>query len=318
MRILICLQILFLLILGKFDSEAQYISIQGISPVHAVNITKKTTTNKQTTPASASPITQLSPTTNPVVGANPYLNNTPMPTKGRRIALLIGNGTYNFGGSLGENPKNDVQDLGKALTALGFEVKILVDANLQNVKQAIKTFQEKITGAEMATFFYAGHGMEIAGKKYIIPVDAQLKRPEDLDDFAYNIDFLFRRLKTGGAKHNLIVLDACRNDPFQIQARANIETERAWKDANVFSPIQLNRFNAGNVYLAMATDWGNKAKNGYGRNGVYTTQLLKFLKSGERLERVFDLTGIQVKRETQMEQNPQFFKEVSIADEFIF
>lgn len=313
MRILICLQVLFLLMLGKFDSEAQYISIQGISPVHAVNITKKTTTNKQTTPANAAPVLLVTPT-----GTNPYLNNTPMPSKGRRIALLIGNGTYNFGGSLGENPKNDVQDLGKALTALGFEVKILIDANLQNVKQAIKVFQEKITGAEMATFFYAGHGMEIAGKKYIIPVDAQLKRPEDLDDFAYNIDFLFRRLKTGGAKHNLIVLDACRNDPFQIQARANFETERAWKDANVFTPIQLNRFNAGNVYLAMATDWGNKAKNGYGRNGVYTTQLLKYLRAGERLERVFDLTGIQVKRETQMEQNPQFFKEVSIADEFIF
>lgn len=282
-----------ILLLKSFCMEAQTLKQEEFkSPPHNISIKKKVLVPTQT-----------------VVTA-------PTVTKGKRVALLIGNGLYQYGNSLGENPKNDANDMGQALKALGFDVNIITDANLQNMKTAIKSFQDKIAGAEMAAFFYAGHGVEIEGTKYIIPVDAQLKSPEDANDDAYNIESLFRRLRSGGAKHNLIILDACRNDPFRA---SNDKTHRAWGDTDRgFTPININKIDEGNVYLAMATDWGNKAQNGTGRNGIYTSQLLKQLKAGERLDRVFDLTGIAVKTTTQRKQNPQFFKEVSIDNEFFF
>ncbi len=234
--------------------------------------------------------------------------------KGRREAILIGNTEYVYGTKLGENPINDVQDLANKLKSLGFHVVVVTNATLTTTKQAIRAFEERIKGAEIAAFFYAGHGMEIAGKKYIIPIDAQLKSTVDADDDAYNIETLFLRLRNAGAKHNLIILDACRNDPFKNDA-----TERAWGDnSRGFTPIELKKMPEGNVYLAMATGWGLKAANGKGRNGTYTTSLLKTLQEGVRLEKIFDRTAIDVKKQTQNAQNPQFVKEVSLEEEFVF
>ncbi|MEA5138627.1 caspase family protein [Arcicella rigui] len=237
----------------------------------------------------------------------------------KRVALLIGNSDYKHGTRLGENPINDANDMGQTLQSLGFDVKVITNGTLQTIKDAIKTFQEKIKGAEMATFFFAGHGIEINGKKYIIPVDAQLKTPADANDDAYNIETLFERLKSGNAKHNLIILDACRNDPFKEVDILSKGEERAWSNTDRgFSAIELNNVPSGNIYLAMATGWGKKAQNGTGRNGVYTGQLLKQIKSGERLEKVFDRTGINVKEETKQKQNPQFLKEPTHDNEFVF
>ncbi len=236
-------------------------------------------------------------------------------SKGKREAILIGNTEYVYGTKLGAPPINDVQDLANKLKLLGFNVVVVTNATLATTKQAIRAFEERIKEAEIAAFFYAGHGMEIGGKKYIIPIDAQLKSPVDADDDAYNIETLFLRLRNAGAKHNLIILDACRNDPFKEDA-----SERAWGDngSRGFTPIELKRMPQGNVYLAMATGWGLKAANGEGRNGTYTASLLKTLQAGIRLEKVFDRTAIDVKKQTQNAQNPQFVKEVSLDEEFVF
>ncbi|MEA5138975.1 caspase family protein [Arcicella rigui] len=245
--------------------------------------------------------------------------NISRPPKKKRIALLIGNSKYQYGTSLGNNPINDANDMGERLKSLGFEATVIINANLQTIKESIKLFQIKVKDAEIATFFYAGHGVEIDGKKYIIPVDAELKSPIDARDDAYNIETLFDRLQSGGAIHNLIILDACRDDPFRAQELSYSNTSRGWSNVSRgFTPIELEKTDNGNTYLAMATSWGKKAQNGDGRNGVYTANLLKNLRAGERLEKVFDKTGINVKEETQQKQNPQFIKEISLDREFTF
>ncbi len=251
------------------------------------------------------------------INKNAVFEPIPTTSKGRKEALLIGNTTYMYGNKLGENPINDVQDLANKLKNLGFNVVVDTNATLATIKQDVRAFQERIKGAEIAAFFYAGHGMEIGGKKYIIPIDAQLKSPIDADDDAYNIETLFSRLRNAGAKHNLIILDACRDDPFKKKDDAS---HRAWGDntSRGFTPIELNKIPEGNVYLAMATGWGLKAANGEGRNGTYTSSLLKNLQPGIRLERVFDKAAIDVKKQTQNTQNPQFVKEVSLDEEFVF
>lgn len=279
----------------SFGSKAQMSQVEGQSPSRAVSIKKASTT--------------VNPTPQPIVVQ-----------RGKREALLIGNGNYQFGNKLGQNPINDANDLAKALTSLGFTVKVISDASLATLKQAVRDFEVRIKGAEMAAFFFGGHGIETGGKKYIIPIDAQLKSPTDAEEDAYNIEVLFKRLRTGGAKHNLIVLDACRNDPFKEANPNDPEEARAWGDDTNrgFTPIELNKMPEGNLYLAMATGWGRKAQNGTGKNGTYSSGLLKQIKAGERLERVFDRTAIDVKKSTKNAQNPQFVKEVSIEEEFIF
>lgn len=286
-----------LLFIKSFCIKAQELKQEEFkSPSHNVSIRKKVLVPTQT-----------------VVTA-------PTVAKGKREALLIGNTDYKYGLKLGDNPINDANDLGNTLRKLGFNVKIITNADLATIKQSVRDFELRIKGAEMATFFFAGHGIETGGKKFIIPVDAQLKTPTDTEDDAYKIETLFQRLKRAGAKHNLIILDACRNDPFREEDPNIPETERAWgneKDRG-FTPIELEKMTEGNIYLAMATGWGRKAQNGTGKNGVYSASLLNELKAGERLERVFDKAGINVKTKTSNRQNPQFVKEVSIDDEFFF
>ncbi|GAA4418462.1 caspase family protein [Nibrella viscosa] len=229
---------------------------------------------------------------------------TPAPASGKRLALVIGNSTYQYGSSLQGRPLNDAQDMAARLRSLGFQVLLHTDANQQAMRQALLSFSQQIDRrTEVAMVFYAGHGIEVGGQNYLIPTDARLTRPSDANLEAINVQMLLNELKTSGATFCVAVLDACRNDPFRYwPATVRADDDRGFK---VISDLA----GEGNMYLAMATGWKNVAQNGTGRNGVYTESLLNYLRAGQTIESVFQDAAVEVKERTQQRQNPQLITE---------
>ena len=128
-----------------------------------------------------------------------------------RVALVIGNGAYEQQGRL-PNPPNDAADMGAALDRLGFQVTSVIDADVDAMLDALDAFETRAASADVALVFFVGHGIEVAGRNYLIPVDAELAREDRVDREAISLDRLLE--KTAGARLQLVILDACRNNPF--------------------------------------------------------------------------------------------------------
>ena len=127
-----------------------------------------------------------------------------------RVALVVGNSTYAHIGRL-PNPENDAADVSAALGRLGFEVTTTLDAGLTEFTQALRAFTRRSAGADVSLVFYAGHGIEMDGVNYVVPVDARLERDVDVRFETVTLDDLL--VSTAGASLRLVVLDACRNNP---------------------------------------------------------------------------------------------------------
>ena len=127
-----------------------------------------------------------------------------------RAALVVGNSSYAHIGRL-PNPANDAADVSAALGRLGFEVTTTLDAGLTELNQALRAFTRRSAGADVALVFYAGHGLEMDGVNYVVPVDARLERDTDVRFETVTLDDLLA--VTAGASLRLVILDACRNNP---------------------------------------------------------------------------------------------------------
>ncbi len=132
---------------------------------------------------------------------------------GKRIALVIGNGNYI--GSILANPENDARSMTDILKKLGFEVYSYKNLNGSQMKRAIDEFGSKLKGNDVGLFYYAGHGLQAKGYNYLIPVDAQLTTEEQVEYDCVRADRVLALMETSGTKVNVIVLDACRNNPFE-------------------------------------------------------------------------------------------------------
>jgi hypothetical protein len=141
-----------------------------------------------------------------------FLLGLAQPSDAKRIALVMGNGTYAHAGLL-TYPPNDARDVGAALSTLGFDVKVVVDADLGAMQSAVKALARDAEGADVVLAYYAGHGIEIGGQNYLIPVDAKLAKALDAPKEALALDTVMREVSAHG-KFRLIVLDACRDSPF--------------------------------------------------------------------------------------------------------
>lgn len=143
---------------------------------------------------------------------------TPAIPAGARVALVIGNGAYGRMGRL-RNPANDAAAVGKALTAIGFSVEIVTDANRETMARSLRAFSDKADRAEIAMVYYSGHAVQIprggAMENYLLPVDAQLSDIRDAEDEAIGLGRVMERV--GRAKTRIVVLDACRDNPFAAQ-----------------------------------------------------------------------------------------------------
>ena len=183
----------------------------------------------------------------------------------KRIALIIGNSNYKFAPSL-ENPKNDANDMCTALKNLGFEVFCYQNQKTKReMKDAVIRFSERLSSHHgVALFFYAGHGMQVKGENYLIPTDVELKTEADIEDETLNVNYLMAQLEYSKNPFNIVVLDACRNNP----------VSRGWRSVSRgLAPIDAP---TGSVIL-FSTAPGKEAFDGQGRNGLFTKHLLNVL-----------------------------------------
>lgn len=184
----------------------------------------------------------------------------------RRVALVIGNGAYQIGPL--ENTLNDAEQIAQAFEEIGFD-KVILHRNLGLVSmmRALRDFNREVADAEVAVVFYAGHGTEVAGRNYLIPVDARLAKAADIDLEAIALDTVLSQL--GSAQRlKLVILDACRNNVFQL-ANARRSLSRG------LSRIEPDD----NTLVAYAAKDGTTASDGEGRNSPFTTALLTHLRT---------------------------------------
>ena len=190
-----------------------------------------------------------------------------------RVALVVGNSTYAHIGRL-PNPDNDARDMAAALRRLGFEVTTELDADRVELTEALRAFTRRSAGADVALVFYAGHGIEMDGVNYLVPVDARLERDVDVRFETVTVDDLL--VSTSGASLRLVILDACRNNPL---ARS-MQRTAATRTVSGGSFADLNEDLLGNETLvAYAAAAGTTAADGRGRNSPYTAALLSHLET---------------------------------------
>lgn len=195
----------------------------------------------------------------------------------KRVALVIGNGAYPNVGEL-PNPPNDAKLMAKTLRALDFDVIERINAGQKDMKKAIKLFGEKLEEAgkdAVGLFYFAGHGVQVGGTNYLIPVNVDIQDESDVDIEAVSANTVQQQMAYAGNRLNLIVMDACRNNPFK----------RSFRSAS----RGLARMDASKgTLIAYATSPGDVAADGSGGNSPYTEALSKaLLTPGLTVERVF-------------------------------
>ena len=219
-----------------------------------------------------------------------------------RVALVLGNSTYAHIGRL-PNPGNDAADMAAALRRLGFEVTTTLDADRGELNDALRAFTRQSAGADVSLVFYAGHGIEMDGVNYLVPVDARLERDVDVRFEAVALDDVL--VSTTGASLRLVVLDACRNNPL---ARS-MQRTGASRSVSRGSFGDLDESLLGNETLvAYAAAAGTTAADGTGRNSPYTSALLAYLEEPVELLTLFRQVRAQVLATTNGEQRPHEYQ----------
>jgi hypothetical protein len=220
-----------------------------------------------------------------------------------RVALVIGNSAY--AGAPLLNPANDARAMGEALRRLGFTVVELRDGNKQQMSDAIAKVQESLKGKQgVGILYYAGHGLQLDWRNYMVPVNANLSKASDVPEQTIDISSVIDAFKSAGNRMNILVLDACRDNPF-----SNTATGKGL--AQLDAPP--------GTFLAYATAPGNVAEDGDLKtgNGLYTQYLLEELKKPTAgIEDVFKRVRLQVRLKSEGRQIP--WESTSLEEDFYF
>ncbi|MBI5329065.1 MAG: caspase family protein [Betaproteobacteria bacterium] len=219
---------------------------------------------------------------------------------GQRLALVIGNGAYREAPL--KNPVNDARALSAKLRALGFEVMLGENLGQREMSRMVVQFGERLAGRDVGMFFFAGHGIQIKGKNYLIPVDALIRSENSVRAETVDVDAVLDQLTPSPL--NVVILDACRNNPFERRFRS-VSGGLAQMDAPK------------GTLIAYATSPGKVALDGEGENSTYTTALLRALgEPGLPLESVFKRVRGEVARMTGDLQVP--WEASSLTGDFFF
>ncbi len=195
----------------------------------------------------------------------------------RRIALVVGNAAYTSAGALA-NPVNDANDIAAALKGLGFEVFSGTDLDKRSFDMKLREFSRALPKSDVALFFYAGHGLQVSGRNFLVPVDAQLQGERDLDFEGVSLDFVLKQMELErDGKTSIVLLDACRDNPL---AR-NLARTMGTRSAAVGQGLAQVQAGVG-TFVAYSTQPGNVALDGQGRNSPFTAALTKALSQPER------------------------------------
>lgn len=214
----------------------------------------------------------------------------------KRIALVIGNADYTEGSKL-KNPVNDANLITQTLKSLGFRVMQFNNLKKTDFERAIRDFSTALADYNVALFYYAGHGVQVDGENYLLPVDAKLQDKRDVRFEAVKVRFAIEEFENHPDNVNIVILDACRNNPFRSWARGGSEG---------FKPM-----NIGGTLVAFATAPDATASDGTGSNGLYTEELAKQMLINQPLEAVFRETRRAVLSRSSRTQNPQEWSQLT-------
>ena len=187
---------------------------------------------------------------------------------GQRVALVIGNGSYAHAPALA-NPLNDAADMGGALERLGFEVTRIENADVETLRRGLHEFKRAASVSDVAVLFYAGHGIEVDGRNFLVPVDARLQSDDDVEFETVPLELVSRAVE-GARELRLIILDACRDNPFAAAMQRAGATRSIGRGLARVEP-------SGDTLVAYAAKEGAVAEDGEGRNSPYTAALLAHL-----------------------------------------
>lgn len=220
-----------------------------------------------------------------------------------KTALVIGNSNYKLMPLA--NPENDATDIAKKLEFMGFQVIFATNKSKLEIKQLIREFAQTLKQRSgVGLFFYAGHGVQIDGNNYLIPTDFNVKSAYEVSDSSIDVGLITGAMEEAGNPLNIIVLDACRDNPFPRKSRSGTRGL-----ARIIS--------ASGTIIAYSTGPGNVAADGDGRNSPYTKYLLKHMDSqGLTIEQVFKRVRVDVENSTNGEQLP--WETSSLRGDFYF
>jgi len=207
----------------------------------------------------------------------------------KRYALVIGNSNYNKDIGTLKNPLNDATDVASELRKSNFEVQLVTNATYVQMREAMRKFHEKLTAGPVdktvGLFYYAGHGVAYQDENYLVPIDADVKFEDDITRMCFPVQrMVLANMERSNSRMNIVILDACRNNPFPATSRSVSSGLAEMKRAR-------------GSFIAYATAPGSVASDGTGRNGLYTQELLKALRRpGLTIEQVFKEVRMNVMR----------------------
>jgi hypothetical protein len=224
-------------------------------------------------------------------------------TPERRTALVIGNGSYDVGPL--KNPVNDASDMAATLKRLGFDVILKENARMQDMENAIRDFGSRLKRGGEGLFFYAGHGVQIGGKNYLIPIGAKIDKETDAKYKAIDAEMVLDEMANAGNNVNIMILDACRDNPLGRSLRS------AGRGLAIISDAPQGTF------ITYSTSPGKTAADGVGRNSPYTEALLKHMNEpGIPVEQVFKRVRQTLTKTTDGKQIP--WELSSLQGDFFF
>jgi formylglycine-generating enzyme required for sulfatase activity len=220
----------------------------------------------------------------------------------QRVALVIGNGGYESAPL--RNPPNDARAMGTVLRELGFDVIERENLSQKDMKKDIQAFGQRLLKGGVGLFYYAGHGMQVNGRNYLIPVGAQIEHEKQVEYEAVDVGMVLAEMDHARNRLNIVILDACRDNPFSRSFRSGAQGL-----ASINAPS--------GTLVGYATAPGSVANDGTGENGIYTGELVKEMKSpGLKVEDVFKQVRSAVREATQGRQVP--WESSSLEGDFYF
>ena len=224
----------------------------------------------------------------------------PAPPAESRVALVIGNAAYPAAPL--RNPVNDANAIAERLRSLGFEVTLRTNVKQREMTRAVSLFGQSIKPRGVALFYYAGHGLQVRGRNFLVPIDAEIESEASVRSEAVDLDLVLEQL--GPSRLSMVILDACRNNPFENRFRS-VGGGLAQVDAPK------------GTLLAYATAPGKVASDGEGAHGLYTSEILQALDvPGIKVEEVFKRVRVNVIKATAGEQIP--WESSSLTGDYYF
>ena len=220
-----------------------------------------------------------------------------------RLALLIGNSSYKNSPLV--NPVNDVRLMEVALKESGFTVIKAENASIRDMRRLVRDFGDKLkaTGG-VGLFYFAGHGVQVRGENFLVSTDSDIRNEDEVADDSINANVVLEKMQSAGNRVNLVILDACRNNPFAVRSRTAVSGL-----ANMSAP-------SGSL-VAYSTAPGSVASDGSGKNGLYTEHLAKVIRQpGLPVEEVFKQVRAAVRRDSNNQQTP--WENTALEGQFFF